>query len=348
MLRAANIGRYFGSCIVNCVNSGNKWKADLYFSILSCAFSVAVCLSSEPFSASLTGISMVSAQPLSLDQHALKDEVKVASEKALSLTSSEASGYVCKAAPTVVARARTSWLPPLLFQLPTSNTPLHTVAAPASSLATPTRPLLRRSQSTSTSVTSSSFYSRSTASSESTMSRQPNTIGSLNYSTEDFMTDGSPSSRFQIVPKPEVPPIPERWKAANRNLPPAVRPPRPSTRPGLPPPAFWKYEPQCDDSVSWKTGTTSRERRNPSIYCPPLSSPPHGNSSEGGIDTFSDRYVRARQSYESLRKDGGKQLTSRGHIDARWLELDDREDRRGTRQMKEKRESRTLVKKRQP
>ena len=313
-------------------------------SIVCCALSLALWLHHESFGASLTGVSTASAGHFSNEQDVIRASPAM-SGKALSLASSEASSYVYQPAPIVAPRARTSWLPPLLFQRPTSTTPSYPVSTPASAITLPARPLVRRSQSTTTSVTSS-FYSRSAASSETTLPRQPCAIGATSYRSEDLTAYGSPSSRNGAIRKPEVPPIPEKWRTANRGLPPSVRPCRPSTRPGLPPPAFWQHNAQYDDSRSWmteNTTSTDREGRDPPSYRHPIiASSLHSKYFADDVDEMLDRQIGPSRSYGGFGGGGSKQLASRGPANAQWLDLDDRADRR------KERERRTLVKKRQP
>lgn len=351
LLPAANTGRFYRSCIVSETNPISDWMLTTPLSIVCCALSMAVWLHNEPFAASLSGVCTASGRHCSNEQVGVRAS-QVVSEKALSLASSEATSYGCRPTPTVAARARTSWLPPLLFQLPANITSSYPLQTSASSIAAPTRPLIRRSQSTSASVTSSSFYSRSSASSDTTISHQPSAIGTTSYRAEDLSTYGPPSSKSQAFGKPEVPPIPEKWRTAGRGLPPAVRPSRPGTRPGLPPPTCWQYNAEYGDSSSWMTETTpsaDRGRRDPSTSRYPIMYPaPGSNIFPGDVDGMLERRIGACRSSENLRRSGSTQAASKGLATAGWLDLDDRADRSFTKGKAKGKERRTLVKKRQP
>lgn len=195
---------------------------------------------------------------------------------------------------------------------------------PASSVTAPTRPLLRRCQSASTSMASSSFYSRTTASSDRTLSRQPSSIGSRNFRTEDSIRYNPPPTKEEGILKPEVPPIPEKWRTANRNLPPKFRPLRPGTRPGEPPQAFWQYGSQYDDSGSWKTDlSASIETRDPSIY----HSTPQRHFAAGDLATSTNHEGVACRSCHRRSHSGCKTTAPSPFANAKWSDLDDRIDR---------------------
>ena len=219
--------------------------------------------------------------------------------------------------------ARTSFLPPLLppllFQVSDAATTTNRLPDPASSVITPTRPLLRRCQSASTSIASSSFYSRTTASSDLTMSRQPSSIAS-----RDSIRYDSPLVKKEGALKPEVPPIPEKWRTANRNLSPKFRPLRPGTRPGEPPQAFWHYGSQYDDSASWKTEiSASTGRRDPSIHLPT----PQRILAPGVLDMSTDHESAACRSFNERKNNGCKPTAPSPFANAKWSDLDDRKDR---------------------
>ena len=300
----------------------------------------------SPFAASLTGISISPAQRSSHEQASPILASPSISEKACSFASLEAPSFACKSAPTIPAR--TSWLPPLLppllFQLPDETKTTNRLPDPASSVTTPTRPLLRRCQSASTSIASSSFYSRTTASSDLTVSRQPSNISSRTFRTENSMRYGSPLTKEGVL-RPEVPPIPEQWKTANRSLLPRIRPLRPSTRPGEPPQAFWQYGSQCDDSASWMTEVSATpERRDPSI----CHSTPQRNLTEGGLGTLSKCDGAACRWDSNPGQSRYMPTAPSPFANAKWIDLDDRIDRRGTKRSTTERECRGLDKKRQP
>ena len=271
----------------------------------------------SPFAASLTGISIYPAQRSSQEQTSPILASPSRSEKACSFASSEAPSFACKSAPVVPAH--TSWLPPLLFQVSDEITNTDRLPDSASSVITPTRPLLRKCQSASTSIASSSFYSRTTASSDLTVSRQPSSIVS-----RDSIREDSPLVQRDGAMKPEVPPIPEKWRTANRNLPPKFRPVRPGTRPGEPPQAFWQYGSQYDDSASWKTElSASTERRDPSIY----HSTPQKVFAAGFLDKSRDNESAACRSLHDWNHSGCTPTAPSPFANAKWSDLDDRKDR---------------------
>lgn len=240
-------------------------------------------------------------------------------------------------------RARTSLLPPLFFQLPTDPQPSESPPQPAFSVTAPTRPLLRRSQSTSTSMTSSPFFSRSTA--DSSLFPQTSTSSSMGC-RGTLATCGSPLNSVRSIESPDVPPIPEKWKATNRAVHSAPRPAR--LRPF---PNYWQYGSSLDGSSSWVTATPSSSDKRDLSRCrlpSPPGSPKSSIRTESKDSIILNDRVGRRRSYESLRKGGACQPFSSAHTDAKWSGLDDREDPRSWKRPAKAKECRTLVKRRQP
>ena len=250
--------------------------------------------------------------------------------------------------------SRVSWLPPLPFQLPRRPRSVLTSSSSLSSLDTPSRPLMRN-VTRSISLTSSSFYSRSTLSSNFPLSRQPSTISSASERSRYGPLRDSPRPTMTTPSNPEVPPIPERWKLTAPCPRSIDRPIRPGFRPRLPPAGFWEYTseqqkcgfPALGSTPSW-TDMSDSTKREPSFCRYPILpiSPPKS------ITPDKDKAVSGRpsrrRSYEGLRKGEGDGNNLPSHLNSRWLELDDRRDPKYKKQAAQRRESRTLVKKRQP
>lgn len=297
----------------------------------------------NPYAASLTGIVPAYDMEIHPCGRPLMDAT---SEKEPSFASCDPSSYKIETPTATIPRARTSWLPRLPFQISADTSSPENLPAPVYSIETPTRPLLRRSQSSSTSKTSSSFYSRSTT--ESSPSCEPSTTSPKHFA-DNIITYGSPISRYKPTYSPEVPPIPEKWQTTSRSLHHSPHPA--SLRRGLPHAPYWKYESSPSESASWVTESPSgSEKRDHSNYrYPILTTPPRitirPESSTSRI--LGDR-LELRTSYESLRKGGSHRPFFNDHIHATWPDLDDREDPKSSKRRSKKRESRTLVKKRQP
>ena len=297
----------------------------------------------KPYAASLTGIVPAKDTEVHSYRRPVIDET---SEKEPSFTSCDPSSYKVEAESVTIPRARISWLPPLPFQISTDKSAPQRLPAPVHPIETPSRPLLRRSQSSSTSKTSSSLYSRSTT--ESSFFYEPSTTSPTHFE-DNPINYSSPLSRHSPAYSPEVPPIPEKWKTANRT---SHQSPHPaSLRRGLPHATYWKYESSPSESGSWVAESpTGSEKRDPSICRYPILPAPrrlqiHHESSTSKI--LDDR-MESRSSYESLRKGGSYRPFSNNHIHVEWSNLDDREDPKSTKRRPKKGESRTLVKKRQP
>lgn len=254
----------------------------------------------------------------------------------------------------LASRSRISWLPPLPFQLPQPPRSILTSTS-LPSLDTPTQPLLTRSARTSTSLTSSSFYDRSTAS-----SRFPHSCGQSTISLTSEQSRYGPRRdapcRLVVAPsKPDVPPIPEKWKQANHGVyryrPPLTRGSRPR------PPSGGTFEtPIRQDilmarttrsSTSW-TDMSDSTKREPSFCRYPIlpTSPPKSKSP--CKRTAMNQSSSPHSIYEGRNKAYGGATSLVSGPYAQWQDLDDRRDPKGKRRAARRRESRTLVKMRQP
>ena len=300
----------------------------------------------KPYAASLTGIVRAEDMELHWCGRPLMDTTR---EKEPSIASCDPSSYKIEAPSATMPRARISWLPRLPFEIYAETSAPKSLPASVYSIETPSRPLLRRSESSSTSKTYSSLCSRSTI--ECSFSCEPS-ANSPKHFADNQITYNPPSSRHQSTSySPEVPPIPENWKTSNRN---SNQSPHPaSLRRGLPHAMYWKYESSPSESGSWVTVTespTGTEKRGP-LMCryPNLPVPPRTPiRPERSTCRFLDDHIERRSSYESLRKGGSYRPFSNDPPHAKWSDLDDREDPKSIKRRPKKRESRTLVKKRQP
>lgn len=157
-------------------------------------------------------------------------------------------------------RGRISWLPPPKLQVPTETghpalerrpdpqtpTKSQTNLLPASINRLPLPPItrtaarstLKRSETAATS--SSSVYSRSTCAS--TLSRGPSMLSpSLSTLSSSSSDSRSSTIKSSASSRPSVPAIPERYCHKSHSLRNGGNPPRPGSRPAMPPADFWIY-----------------------------------------------------------------------------------------------------------
>ena len=273
----------------------------------------------------------------------------------LSRENDDASVETTHSSTALAAHPRVPRLPPLSFQLPQRP---RSVLASTSSLPfpdTPTRPLLTRSAGSFTSLTASSFYSSSTSPSRFPQSRPQSTISSTSeYSPYGRLRD-SPQRIIVTPSKPEVPPIPERWKQAalgSRQV--ASLEPRPKLLCVGPGEAASSKSPAAKGSMSW-TDISDSTQREPSFYRYPIIPIPHPKlkTTPDRTNKIMDGRIHRRSSYEGLRKGEEDDTIPSEPFSTctHWLGLDDRRDpkqKKRTVQEKKKRESRTLMKKTQP
>lgn len=267
-------------------------------------------------------------------------------------------------------RGRISWLPPLRFQIPAEighpalqrkldqQTPARsqTNLLPASIKHLPspqnaivvTRSSLEHNDVNAT--PSSSVYSRSTAAS--TLSRDPSTLSSLPSTLSFFNSEnGCSTIKSSASSTPSVPAIPERYLHKSHSLRNGGSPPRPGSRPAMPPVDFWSYAspaqqkpndfeeqretvfPQMFPKVRARAQSEDAAKRDPRLCRYPLlpaspekavlrPNPNKGNTMQAGRKT----------SYEGLRK---------GARDAKGVDY-------GRLDVHGRKDSRTLVKMRQP
>lgn len=267
-------------------------------------------------------------------------------------------------------RGRISWLPPLKFQVPAETghpalqqkpdqptptrsqtnllpasinhvpLPQHTIAA--------TRPSLDRSDMTATS--SSSVYSRLT--SASTLSRAPSTLSSFPSTLSSISSEcGSSTIKSSTSSRPSVPTIPERHLHKSHSLRNGGSPPRPGSRPAMPPADFWTYAraaqqkrndcqahgetdgPDMPCNARARAYSEDAAPRDPRLCrFPVLPTPPEKAVLRPNTNKGNTMRVGKKTSYEGLRK--GARVPK--GVDYGKLEVDGRKD------------SRTLVKMRQP
>lgn len=340
-----------------------------------CTLFYGIKTSSEPFAASLVGIHRTppieDEEELHLPDHfsfATFEPVPI--EKSISLSSCEPSLYSLQNAPIPIpSRNHRSWLPPLKFEPPSegehpalqaiverpslarTQTPL--LPAPINHNATPYRQQFRDSRDSSfdrsntIATASSSTYSLSTSISR--LSRNPSTLSSFSSVSCDV-----PVRSYSLTPTAEssehdVPAIPERYRHPSHSSRNGDLPLRPGSRPALPPAGFWMYardQQQKQNDIldtrrqtvwpdasplrqSATISTMPRDARRPryTLIPSPDKAVLRPNTNRGNV-----MQVRKR-SYESLRKESVLDF---------GLESGENIPRSKVR------DSRTLVKKRQP
>ena len=293
------------------------------------------------------------------------------SEKYLDVPICDPALYPCPPKrPKPPPRGRISWLPPLKFQVPAETG--HPALQRTPDQQTPTRsqanlsaasinhlPLpqiaqtaalssLERSETTATS--SSSVYSRST--SASTLSRGPSTLSSFPSTLSSFSSNSRSSTiKSSTSSRPSVPAIPEKYRHKSHSLRNGGSPPRPGSRPAMPPADFWMYaraaqQKQNDREERSPTGLPemppeTRERahsegaakRDPSLcHYPLLPASPEKAVLRPNMNKGNTMRVAEKTYYENLRK--GARIAKA--VDYGRLDGHGRKD------------SRTLVKMRQP
>lgn len=267
-------------------------------------------------------------------------------------------------------RGRITWLPPLRIQVPAENG--HPAAHRRPEHQNPTRSqtnLLPASInhdpfpqndavaahyslecSETAAMSSSSLYSRST--SASTLIRGPSTISSF-PSTLSSLSSKSRSSTIKCSSSstPSVPAIPERYLHKSHSLRNGGSPPRPGSRPPMPPADFWKFTraaqqkqndiseytetiwPETPTKMRARAQSEDAARRDP-IPCrwPLLPASPEKAVLRPNTNKGNTMRVVKKTSYEGLRKG----MTAAKEVDYGRLDGHKRKD------------SRTLVKMRQP
>ncbi|CAF9939166.1 MAG: hypothetical protein ALECFALPRED_007997 [Alectoria fallacina] len=283
--------------------------------MVSCTIVYALKTAERPFASSLLGIhvSNHNKEELHLSTELNSTELSFTisdtpSEKYLDVPLCDPALYPCppkRSKPP--PRGRFSWLPPLKFQVPAETghpalqgpdqrtpaqsqtnllrTSLNHLALPQITT-TAARSSLERRNTTATS--SSSAYSRSTSASTSTLSRSPSTLSSFPSTVSSLSSKSRCSTmKSSTSSMPGVPAIPERYLHKSHSLRNGGSPPRPGSRPAMPPADFWMYaraaqqkqnELECSQNVGPDTSHEMRARahsegaarRNPSMRQYPL------------------------------------------------------------------------------
>ena len=267
-------------------------------------------------------------------------------------------------------QGRISWLPPLKFQVPAetghpalqgkpdqqtltrSQTNLlpasfNRLPLPQNTTAAARSPL----QPNETNMTSpSSVYSRST--SASTLSRGPSTLSSVPSTSSLFSSEtGSSNIKSSTSSRPSVPIIPERYLHKSHSLRNGGSPPRPGSRPIMPPADFWTHAktaqekendtheqtrtgfPNMSSNVRARAKSEDAAKRDPSrCPYPLLPASPEKAVLRPNMNRGNAMQVGKKTSYEGLRK--GVRVAK--GVDYGSLDGHGRKD------------SRTLVKMRQP
>ncbi|MCJ1459035.1 hypothetical protein MMC28_009412 [Mycoblastus sanguinarius] len=248
--------------------------------------------SDRPFSASLKGVHLDrDHEDLYLSTDFSFTASEDISERDLDLHSTDPSFYSLQSKQTPPLPSRKSWLPPLRFQLAPETDHPAVYLAPEQQPVTRSqtnllpesinylplthnamegtfnRPFVNRSRTTAT--TSSSVYSRST--STSTLSRNPSTLSSFSSNSPGSSVWNSPPRTMASAGRPDVPPIPAKYRHPSHSLRNGGRPLRPGSRPPMPPADFWMYAraEQQKYPMSWQGGSTIRADlgNTPETYC---------------------------------------------------------------------------------
>ena len=268
------------------IRCGGPANTDSLISITSCAIVYALKMADRPFASSLLGVHIREHDEEDEELH-LSTELN-STELSFTLSSNPSEKYfdvpICDPAlypsppkrPKPPPRGRISWLPPLKFQVPAETghpalqrkpdqqtlTRSQTNLLPASISRLPlsqnttaaARSPLHPNETNTTS--SSSVYSRSTCAS--TLSRGPSTLSSVPSTSSFFSSDtGSSTIKSSTSSRPNVPTIPERYLHKSHSLRNGGSPPRPGSRPIMPPADFWTHArtaQQKENNIREQTG----------------------------------------------------------------------------------------------
>ncbi|KAI4265213.1 MAG: hypothetical protein L6R38_009584, partial [Xanthoria sp. 2 TBL-2021] len=170
----------------------------------------------------------------------------------------------------------------------------------------------------------------------------------------------------QTVSKPALPAVPKKYLHPSHSLRGGSRPVRPGSRPAMPPAEFWKYADKqrmrntyvsTSDSHKVLHGSIKRaEKREPSVCRYPILATPAKPVCRTRRATVQSETAHIKNpSYESVRKgpldntDRIRSMTSLGDIGAIERATTDEHRREcPTKARPKRRESRTLIKQRQP
>lgn len=272
--------------------------------------------------------------------------------------------------PKPLPRGRISWLPPLRFQVPAETghpalqrktdqqtpTRSQTNLLPASIKHLPSpenvtavaRSSLEHNEINAT--PSSSVYSHST--SASTLSRGPSTLSSVPSTLSYFSSEnGNSTIKSSTSSRPSVPAIPERYLHKSHSLRNGGSPPRPGSRPAMPPVDFWSYArtsqqkqndfqeqpetvfPEMPPKMRARAQSEDAANRDPRLcFYPLLPTSPEKAVLRPNPNKGNTMQVGKKTSYEGLRK---------GARDAKGVDY-------GRLDVHGRKDSRTLVKMRQP
>lgn len=365
---------HFSHCETSKDTANAGRRPNLLDSIICCILVYALKDSDRPFASSLLGVHVrnYDGEELHLStQLSSTTSSENSAEKQTHLPICHPAFYAPLPQRTVAPpRARMSWLPPLKFQTisetahpalqsrPTEPVPTcsqtNLLPAPPSNhsqaASTMSRPSVGRSQTTATAA--SSVYSRST--SATTISRNSSTLSSFSGDRREITFKSPPPETTPHMTRPDVPAIPDRYRHKSHSLRHSGRPLRPGSRPAMPPADFWMYaraarekcnEPEQQEqplAIYSESNRPMRPRaqsetlpkrvirmsRYPVLPSSPEKAILRPNLSKGNMNS-----VGRKRSYESLRK--GAKLPA--GVDYGRLEGHAKS-----------RDSRTLVKKRQP
>lgn len=245
---------------------------------------------------------------------------------------------------------KASWLPPLPFQLPSTS------EEDLSQITSPSGPLLSRSQTCTTA--SCSVYSRNSPRSGSC---HPSTISYASERSSHPRPQPSEARRW-LVRNSLVPAIPNPYHHQSHTVRDEGKPVRPGTRPPIPPAEFWTYASKQHMCRGHSTKPESSKKhgpaygarkREPSLCRYPLITPSSQPVYQTQRCTVHSETAHVQTiSYENLRKGETRKIDeesfTRSHGgDAHFITNDMPGNRRsGTNATR--RDSRTLVKMRQP
>ena len=355
-------------------------RTDSSISITSCMIVYALKTAEKPFASSLLGVRIRDYDGEEEELH-LSTELN-STELSFTVSNNPSEKYldvpICDPAlypsppkrPKPPPRGRISWLPPLKFQVPAETghpalqrkpdqptpTRSQTNLLPASISHVPlpqntiaaARSSLEHSDMAATSA--SSVYSRVT--SASTLSRGASTLSSFPSTLSSISSEsGSGAIKSSTSSRPSVPAIPERHFHKSHSLRNGGSPPRPGSRPAMPPADFWTYAraaqqnrndcqehgeidgPEMPRNMRTRAYSEDAAKKNPSLCrFPVLPTPPEKAVLGPNTNKGNTMRVGRKTSYEGLRK--GARVPK--GVDYGRLEGDGRKD------------SRTLVKMRQP
>ncbi len=333
----------------------------------------------RPFASSLLGVHIREHEEeeelhLSTELSSTESSFNVSnnpSEKYFDVPICDPALYSCPPkTPKSPPRGRISWLPPLKFQVPAETghpalqrrpdqqtpTKSQTNLLPASINHPPLPQIngmaahssLKRSVTAATS--SSSVYSRSM--SPSTLSRGPSILSSFPSTLSSFSSKSRSSTiKTSTSSRPSIPAIPEKYFHKSHSLRNGGSPPRPGSRPAMPPADFWMYAraaqqkqndleersqtilPRMPTKLRARAHSESAAKRDPSLCrYPLLPTSPEKAVLRPNMNKGNTMPLAKKTSYENLRK--GPRVAKA--VDYGRLDGHGRKD------------SRTLVKMRQP